>query len=222
VPYRHLLTCGTVLGALILGFSAYSLLSLNVVWLPAYLAESLGYGPVAAGWIVTLPSLCLIVILPAICAVSERLEQLGASSRFARGWLSSLCVMTAGLATIALPLSSGHALPIACVAIAFSIGNVIFALGHIMVAEVTPVRQRGAMLGIYNAVVTLAGPLAPVAMGLLVDVGASPADGFRTGFIVAGSVVTVGGFAGLLLMNPEADRAALFRQGRADAGVLWQ
>ncbi len=91
-------------------------------------------------------------------------------------------------------------------AVALSVGNVIFVLGPVMVAEVTPVGQRGALLGVSNALMTLAGPLAPVAMGMLVDVGAKPAAGFGTGFIIAGAVMACGGLAGLLLMNPEADR----------------
>lgn len=53
--------------------------------------------------------------------------------------------------------------------------------------------------------ITLAGPLAPIAMGVLVDVGAKPVAGFRTGFIAVGAVMACAGLAALLLMNPEAD-----------------
>ncbi len=94
-------------------------------------------------------------------------------------------------------------------ALAFLIGDVIFILGHVMVAEITPARQRAAMLGVTNGLITLAGPLAPVVMGVLVDVGANPLKGFETGFIAAGCLVVAGCLAGLLLLNPEADRGAL-------------
>ncbi len=78
-----------------------------------------------------------------------------------------------------------------------------------MVAELTPPPQRGAMLGINNAIVTLAGPLAPVCMGLIIDAGVSVADGFRVAFLVAGGVMTLGSLVGLMLINPEADRNRL-------------
>jgi hypothetical protein len=49
-----------------------------------------------------------------------------------------------------------------------------------MIAELTPFPQRGAMLGINNAIITLSGPLAPVCMGLIIDAGESVADGFQS------------------------------------------
>jgi MFS transporter, ACS family, D-galactonate transporter len=61
VPYRQLLTCRTFIGCLLVGFSAYWLLAIAVVWLPAYLEKGLGYSPTQVGWIVVLPPLCQIV-----------------------------------------------------------------------------------------------------------------------------------------------------------------
>lgn len=83
----------------------------------------------------------------------------------------------------------------------------IFVLGPVLIAEVTPIGQRGAVLGISNAITTLAGPLAPAVMGVIVDLGADPADGFRTAFAVGGTVVIVGALAGFALIVPEADHA---------------
>jgi len=114
-------------------------------------------------------------------------------------------VLASGVLTFVLPMAGGTVLPIGLTALAFSIGSAVFALGHVMVAEVTPVGRRGAMLGINNAVATTAGIFAPIVMGMVVDVGANPADGFRTGFMIAGALVTIGALIGLLLINPEAD-----------------
>jgi MFS family permease len=217
IPYLDLLTCRTVVGAVILGFVAYWLLTLAVVWLPAYLEKGAGFSPYAVGWILTAPPLVQIVLGPAICGGSQRLKLTGVSSRIARGWVAAGCVMIAGLATIALSQSSGTVLPILFTAIAFSIGTVIFVLGHVMVAEVSPVRQRGAMLGINNAIATLAGPFAPVIMGKIVDVGANAAEGFRAGFVMAGVLVVVGALLGFLLIDPERDIRRLARRGGAAA-----
>jgi MFS family permease len=211
IPYRTLLTCRTVLGAFVIGFAAYWLLTLAFVWLPAYLNRGMGYTPREASWIVTLPSLCQIATQPAICILSERLNRRGMSSRLSRGVMASGCVLLAGLLAAFMPFAPGTVLPILCVAIAFSIGSVVFALGHVVVAEVTPSHQRGALLGINNAVATLAGIAAPLVMGMMVDVGTSAASGFQSGFLVTGLGVAACGLVGALLINPEADRKRFAR-----------
>lgn len=205
VPFFQLLTYPTFIGCVLISFSAYWLLTIAVVWLPAYLEKGLGYSATQAGWIVTLPPLCQIVLMPSFCTISELLKGRGASSRLSRGLVSAVSVLIAGLMTMLLPFSHGPVLPILCTMLAFSVGNLIFCLGPVMIAELTPVRQRGAMLGINNAIVTLAGPLAPVCMGLIIDAGASVADGFRIALILAGACVTVGALVSLVLINPEAD-----------------
>ena len=49
-------------------------------------------------------------------------------------------------------------------------------------------------------------------MGVMVDVSATPADGFRTAFMIAGLLVVSGALAGFLLIDPERDRARLARK----------
>ena len=208
VPYRRLLTCPSVVGAMALGFAAYWLLTLAVVWLPNYLTKGAGYSPSTTSWIVTLPALTQIVAVPAICAFSQAMKRRGVSSRIARGVLTAGCVLLSGLLTFLLPQTSGF-LTILCVMVAFSVGSTVFSLGHVIVAEVTPPGQRGAMLGINNAVATLAGVFAPIVMGWVVDLGATPIDGFRMGFMVAGGVVAAGSLLGALIINPGADIARL-------------
>ena len=212
LPYSRLLTCRTVIGSMIVGFCAYWLLTLAVVWLPSYLTKGAGYSPTATGWIVTLPAFAQILLAPAICALSQNLKTRGFSSRASRGILGSCCVLLSGILTFFLPLVPPGVLPIVFTAFAFSIGSVIFSLGHVMVAEVTPVVQRGAILGINNAVATLAGVFAPIVMGMMVDVGANANEGFRTGFMIAGALVTTGSLIGLLLIDPEADIARFSRR----------
>ena len=80
-------------------------------------------------------------------------------------------------------------------------------MGPVLIAEVTPVERRGAVLGVTNAITTLSGPLAPVVTGVVVDVGAHPADGVRIALLIAGGLAILGSVAGLTLIDPEADRA---------------
>jgi MFS transporter, ACS family, D-galactonate transporter len=215
VPIRALLTSRTVIGTQIEGFCAYWLLAAAVLWLPAYLAERFGLGLQAVGYILILPALCQIIVVPAICGVSQWLVQRGMSSRAARGRLAGLSVILAGCTAGLLPLLPGTALPILCVAIAFSVGTVIFVLGQVMVAEVAPPSQRGVALGTTNALITLGGPFASILLGIFADHGTSAATGFGAGFIVVGTIVCLGGIVGLVLVDPESDRGRLAKLAAA-------
>lgn len=74
-------------------------------------------------------------------------------------------------------------------------------------AEVAPTRKRGAVLGVTNAITTLAGPLAPFVTGVVVDAATHPADGVRTALLLTGAVAGLGAMLGLLLIDPDADLA---------------
>jgi ACS family D-galactonate transporter-like MFS transporter len=89
--------------------------------------------------------------------------------------------------------------------LSFSIGSVIFTLGSTLIGEISPASQRGAMLGITNSIQTLAGLCAPYAMGLIVDINVDPIEGFRAGYMYAGSFVAALGLLAAILINPEHD-----------------
>lgn len=206
LPYRRLLGSSTVIGIQVVGFFCYWLLTVAVVWLPAILSQTFGYTPAQASWIMLLVALSQIVLLPLVSAISDGLQQHGVSSRFACGWLACASTVAAGLLTILLSQSGGSTATILCAVLAFSLCNVIFVLAPCLLAEVTPVRQRGAVLGVNTAITTLAGPLAPAVMGLVVDAGANPAAGFREALLLAGVLVIAGGLSGFFLIGPESDR----------------
>lgn len=220
-PYHDILCSRTFVGQAMVGFAAYWLLTLAVVWLPAYLTKGAGFTPTEVGWIVTLPALAQIILMPGACALSESLKRRGVSSRLSRGGIACAGLLLAGVLSFALPLVSGPILPILCTALAFSCGTFIFSLGHVIVAEITPTAQRGSMLAINNAIATLAGPFAPVLMGVIVDIGADPVQGFRNGFMLIGAVVVIVAVVAMMLIDPEKDRLRLLA-GHADPGDLCQ
>jgi MFS family permease len=207
VPYVTLLTSRTFVGVLFAGFAAYWALTLAVVWLPAFLTRAAGYSATQVGWIVVLPSFLQIFSSPASGYISQWLRTHGVTSRVSRGLLGGGCVTVAGVALILLSQATSAFVQIPLVMVAFAIGSVIYTLGPPLVGEISPVHQRGAALGISNALFTLAGLVAPWAMGHIVDVGANPAEGFRNGFLLGGAIITAGGVLAMLLINPESDLA---------------
>jgi MFS family permease len=217
VPYATLLTSRTFIGVTLAGFAAYWAVALAVVWVPSFLIRAGGYSPTATGWIVTLPPLTQIVLSPSLGFLSQRLRAGGVSSRLSRGLFTGGCVTVSGIAMILLGTSAGGIALIPLVMVAFSICGLTYALGPTLVGEISPVRQRGAMLGISNGIFSTAGLVAPWLMGHIVDVGANPAQGFRDGFMLAGLLVAIGGLVAMLLINPERDLAR-FRRDSAVVG----
>ncbi len=205
IPYHRLLFSRTALGVFIAGFGAYWVIALNLVWLANYLMRGLHVTPIDAAWIITLPSLLQILLAPLLAGLSQKLTRQGLSSRVARGALGSLCVIAGGASLICMAHVPMSSLKVGLIALGFSVGSVIFTLGSTLIGEISPPAQRGAMLGITNALHTLAGLCAPYIMGLMVDVGANREAGFRAGFTYAGLLVAATGIIAALLIHPQAD-----------------
>ena len=102
--------------------------------------------------------------------------------------------------------------------IGISVPSVVYVMGHAMMSEYTPVAQRGAMLGINNAVATSAGLVAPYVMGSVVQdalaAGATAASGYTHGFFICGVVGLVCGLLGIVFLSPAA-QAARFAEAAA-------
>lgn len=208
VPLARLVTSRSAVGVFLGGFAAYWALTLNIVWLAAYLVKSAHFSLPEVGWIVALPSLTQIVLALGLGAWSDRRVARGVPSRIARGWVGAGCLVAAGCAMALLPWASGAIYQVPLVAVAFSIGSVFFTMGSPIVAEIAPPSQRGFMLGLTNSVHSLAGLIAPVAMGFVLDTAANPVAGFSLGLAAAGAFVASCGVIAGVLIDPAADVAA--------------
>ncbi len=215
VSYRQLLSSRTAIGVFLAGFAAYSVVALNVTWLANYLVRQVHLPLVRAGWFIGVISLMQMVLVPAFSWLSQALSGLGLSSRTARGLLGAACVVTSGAAMMVMVGIRTGLLQDLLIGLSFSIGAVIFPLGSALIGEITPPTQRGAMLGITNSVHTLAGLLAPVMMGHIIDASAGPAAGFRIGYLMNGVMVIAFGCAAAVLVDPQADLKRFARRARS-------
>jgi MFS family permease len=213
VPYARLLTARTALGVTIGGFAAYWAIALAIVWLPAFLIKACGFTPTETGWIVVAPSALQLIVIPGAGFLSQKLLSRGIPSRVSRGLFACACIVLAGASMILLSRSHTVIVQIPLVMLAFGIGAVTYSLGPPLLSEITPVRQRGAVLGLSNAVFSLAGLVAPWLTGYIADVGADPAAGFRQGFLYAGCLICAGGMLAALLIHPSRDLARFREQG---------
>ena len=77
--------------------------------------------------------------------------------------------------------------------------------------------QRGAILGISNAVYSLAGLVAPWLAGHIVDIGLDPTAGLREGFLFAGCLICAGDILAAVLIHPARDLARFRQFGSPEA-----
>lgn len=218
LPYARLLADRTVLGNFLLHFVAYWGLALTLTWLPSYLQKGLGYDGVAAGRL-----FALVVVIGAPINVglswwSQRLLAKGASSRSARGVFASVWLMVAGaLFCLPMGLDLSSLQKVLVVAVASGLTPLIYSLGPAMLGEVTPNAQRGGILALDNSIASVAGILAPLVTGRLVEVAAGSAGGYEQGFAVSGLLLVVGGAIGLFCLNPEQSARRLAASNREPA-----
>lgn len=112
------------------------------------------------------------------------------------------------------PHVGGGWFQIALLTVAFSLGGVVFALGVTMNAEISPTRQRGAVLSITVGLVTTTGLLAPYLTGRLIQAASTPESGFTLAFTISGLLSVAGGLLAVFFVNP--DRTARQLGLRAD------
>ena len=162
IPYASLIFSRTAIGVYLAGFAAYWVIALNLVWLANYLIHALRMAPQSAAWVIALPSALQMVLAPCCAWLSQGLSARGVPSRISRGLFGALCVMISGISMILVPnVGMANAgvgtLEVLLIGVCFSIGSVIFTLGTTLIGEISPLAQRGAMLGMANSVHTLAG-----------------------------------------------------------------
>jgi MFS transporter, ACS family, D-galactonate transporter len=209
VPYRYLLTCPTIVATCCAGFASYWGLALGLTWFTSYLVDGLGYSQTVGGNLTILPWIFGMCVVLLGGWISQRLKKAGVSSRLCRGTLAAATVTLGGCILPFVGSMPTPGLKVAALVVGAAIGSTIYVVTPMIVSELTPQPQRAAMLAITSSIVTLAGVVAPFAMGAVIQHASTPMAGYERGYVILGSLLLVGGIIGLLFIRPEADRARL-------------
>lgn len=209
IPYSRLLTARTFIGCCIATFGAYWALSLGLTWFTSFIVKGLGFTQKQAGFISILPWVfgAFIVILTGW--LSQRLMVRGMSTRGARGVLGAAPLIVGGLILLGIPYVDSAHLRIALLVVGSGLCGSIYVVCPPMIGEFAPVSQRGAAIAIYGAIYTLAGIVAPVVMGTVIQHAGEMLAGYMLGFTINGIVPIGSGLLGLLLLWPNTERARL-------------
>ncbi|WP_338703019.1 MFS transporter [Streptomyces sp. Q6] len=205
VPYRRLLTSGTVIGLTVLFFATYASVAVKISWLPLVLRQGLGYDATTTGWLVALTYGSGGVLMILFGAVSRALTKRGAGVRASRGVLSCVLVATAGLCTMFWPSLGRGPVQIFFLVVGTSLCVGAQGVAWALVSDVTPARQRGTVIGVMVSCYSMGGVLAPLVLGDLVNSAANPFDGYRLGFAGLGLLLLVAGLIAVRLVRPERD-----------------
>ncbi len=209
IPYLRLLTSRTFVGCCTASFGAYWALSLGLTWFTPFVVKGLGVSQNEAGAISILPWIFGAVVVLLTGWISQLMMARGISTRLARGVLGAVPLIVGGFVMGLVPYAEGAGLRIALLVAGSGLSGAIYVVCGPMISEFTPVSQRGAAISIYGAIYTLAGILAPLVMGSLIQHASGQTEGYMSGFTVNAVILVVSGLLGLLLLWPDSERARL-------------
>jgi MFS family permease len=214
VPYFRLLTTRTFIGCCAATFGAYWALSLGLTWFTPFLITWLGFSQSEAGSVSILPWIAGAVVVLSTGWMSQTLMARGFSTRMARGVLGAVPLIVGGFLIGLVPYVDGAKLQIALLVVGSGLCGSIYVVCAPMISEFTPVSQRGAAISIYGAIYTLAGILAPVVTGGMIQRASNMIEGYMTGFMINAVILVVSGLLGLLLLWPNTERERLMAATR--------
>jgi predicted MFS family arabinose efflux permease len=205
VPWGKIFRTPTFIGGVVAIFAMYALVTVVLTWLPSYFEVGLGFTRLEAGTMFGLPSIAAVIALFVSTYVSDKMLSRGARSRVLRGVLPGAGLLVCGLAMVVLPYLEGRTLTIVVVCVGYGIGSIVFPLFNAGLSEICPPRQLVGALGVFLALMSLGGLIAPYLTGVIVDAAASPAEGYANAFQAFGIVAVVASIVALCTVNPERD-----------------
>ena len=195
--------------AVLASFFGYWTFTLAMSWGPAYFQNVLGFSGQQAGTMIALPAAWGTIATVGLSALTQRLHLKGVPTRKARGWVLGAAGTFAGACLVGATLTTSPVLSITLMVFGFGTAPALFAITYLVVAELTTISQRGANLSIANAVLTTGGVFAPAVSGFLIGGAATPADGYRSAFALAGGLMLTFSVLALLFVNQQRDRRRL-------------
>jgi len=197
VSYKALILKHSVHGIIFLSFAAYWIFTMLLTWFPAYLQKGFVMNIFAMScWMAAI----VLIVVPISfigSSISQYFLNRSYSSRYSRAALVSLFVFLGGVSVfLALEIEQNYIFSLFLFALGFAFPNLVFSLGPTIIAEIVLVQQRGALLAIVHSIATIAGIIAPLITGWLIDQSMNPVDGFVLSFQLFAGLLCLAGLMG--------------------------
>lgn len=204
VSYLAYIKDPTFIAIIVLYFIEYATVVLFFTWVPTYLRLGLKVPALTSGWIFSAMAAVQIPITIGYAYVSGRMMRAGRTSRVAKGVLCSASCAVAGVFFLLLNMDMPVTGKIVALGAGAALGQLVFSFGPLIIADISPSKQRGALLGIVNAIGTTAGLIAPIALGWSVkNATAGVSAGYQSGFSLVGWILIAAGAFSMCYLNPE-------------------
>lgn len=206
VPWRTIVLSRTFLSCAFMIAIVFALVTVVLTWLPSYFEVGLGYTRLQAGSMLALPSIVSLCLMLALGAVTDRLRARGHSSRVLRVIVPGASMIICGVALICLPYIGAPALAVAVLSVGSAFATSLIPLLNAAVSELCPPQQTAGTMGLFMALMSIGGLVAPYATGVLVDRAATPAEGYALGFQVIAVAGIIAAVLAMVFANPDRDR----------------
>ncbi|WP_157847694.1 MFS transporter [Streptomyces violens] len=213
-PYRKLLLSGTWLAAALGSFAAYWTLSAGLTWSADYFQEVGGLSLRGASLLIMLSALSkggAMLAHGALVQRSVKRAKAGLPPRLAwsSGVQTGLVMILAGVAMVGFAATDVLWLKIVLLLGPMAVTDIILTVAATAVSRISPADRRGVTLGALTCVFALAGVLAPLVMGRIVDAGTTVASGYFGAYVLMAGLVTAAGVVVTLFLRPERDARRL-------------
>ncbi|MGW0736485.1 MFS transporter [Streptomyces sp. NPDC002851] len=209
VPLARIFRSGTFLTACLGAFAAYWLMSAKLTWTPDYLETVRGWSGRTTGLAVGAMAVVNGVVLLAHGLLARRAARRPAPPRLPDGAGAGLLVLGSAAAVAVFATTGAAWLSTALMFGPMALALVMLTVAQTACARITPPSRRGVVLGALVAVFALAGALAPLLLGRIVDAAASPAAGYERAWLVTAALLAVAGALATAFLRPQRDAARL-------------
>nr|WP_277347938.1 MFS transporter [Streptomyces sp. HNM0574] len=215
VPYRRILLSGTWLAAAFGAFAAYWTLSAGLTWSADYFQQAAGLSLRSASLLLMCGALAKGLTMVGHGLLVQRSVRRAAAggpasrSPLSEGANNGLLLGVAAVATAAFALTDVLWFKVVLLLGPMALVDIVLTVASTAVSRIAPAAQRGVCLGALTGVFALAGVVAPLTMGAVVDAHASVTDGYRDAYLLKACLVAAAAVAVTFFLRPERDAARL-------------
>lgn len=214
VPYKHLLLSGSFAGSVLALFAAQWMIGLSTAWIPAYIERGLGFPRDQVGLVLAGLFILAAIGMLGYGVLSQWLSRRGLGPRMSRVWLTAAIFGLAAAALYGATISADRVLAITLFGLALALVETGFGLGPVLLGQHVPARQRPALFGFLYTGGGLGAIAAPWVFGMLIEGGATIAEGYDHGLLATAAMCVVAALCLALFVNPERDAARWRQQAR--------